>query len=540
MARMYVFTTRADTIMGVTFCAVAAEHPLALQAAKTDHALAEFLDECRRGSVIEADMATMEKKGMATGLYVAHPITGESIEVWVGNYVLMAYGDGAVMGVPGHDERDFAFAKKYGLPIKQVIAVPDEEFSTDAYQPWYADKDRGRCVFSGKKYDGLAYAEAVDAVAADLAAKGLGEKKITFRLRDWGVSRQRYWGTPIPIIHCEACGAVPVPEADLPVVLPEDCVPDGGGNPLNKRPDFLNVPCPKCGKPGRRETDTLDTFVDSSWYYMRYTSPGATTMVDARNDYWMPMDQYIGGIEHAILHLLYARFWTKVMRDLGLVKIDEPFTRLFTQGMLLNHIYYRRNAKGGKEYHSPDVVTPTTDAAGHITGGRLADGTLVEYGGVGKMGKTEQNGVEPQDLIDKYGADTARLYVMFAGSPDDSAIWSDTGVEGAHRFLKRLWTFGQAHADAVRGASGRFDWSEADAAVKAARRELHVTLKQANYDYERIQYNTVVSAGMKMLNTLEADGGGPTWRRGVAARGPVRPASHALSRRAACDVGAVA
>ncbi len=501
--RMYVFTTRPDTIMGVTFCAVAAEHPLALHAAKTNPRLAVFLDECRRGSVIEADMATMEKKGMATGLYVSHPITGENIEVWVGNYVLMAYGDGAVMGVPGHDERDFEFAKKYGLPIKQVIAVPDEEFSTDAYQPWYADKDRGRCVFSGK-YDGLAYADAVDAVAADLAAKGLGEKKITFRLRDWSVSRQRYWGTPIPIIHCEGCGPVPVPEADLPVVLPEDCVPDGGGNPLNKRPDFLNVACPKCGKPGRRETDTLDTFVDSSWYYMRYTCPDAATMVDARNDYWMPMDQYIGGIEHAILHLLYARFWTKAMRDLGLVKIDEPFTRLFTQGMLLNHIYYRRNAKGGKEYHSPDVVTPTTDAAGRITGGRLADGTLVEYGGVGKMGKTEQNGVEPQDLIDKYGADTARLYVMFAGSPDDSAIWSNAGVEGAHRFLKRLWTFCQAHADAVRGASGRFDWSQADAAVKAARRELHVTLKQANYDYERIQYNTVVSAGMKMLNTLEA------------------------------------
>jgi leucyl-tRNA synthetase len=501
--RMYVFTTRPDTIMGVTFCAVAAEHPLALHAAKTNPALADFLDACRRGSVIEADMATMEKKGMATGLYVAHPITGENIEVWVGNYVLMAYGDGAVMGVPGHDERDFEFAKKYGLPIKQVIAVADEEFSTDAYQPWYADKDRGRCVFSGK-YDGLTYAEAVDAVAADLAAKGLGEKKTTFRLRDWGVSRQRYWGTPIPIIHCDACGAVPVPERDLPVVLPEDCVPDGGGNPLTKRPDFLDVACPKCGKPGRRETDTLDTFVDSSWYYMRYTSPGADTMVDARNDYWMPMDQYIGGIEHAILHLLYARFWTKAMRDLGLVKIDEPFTRLFTQGMLLNHIYYRRNAKGGKDYFPPDSVTPTTDAQGHIDGGRLADGSTVVYGGVGKMGKTEQNGVEPQDLIDKYGADTARLYVMFAGSPDDSAIWSDTGVEGAHRFLKRLWALGQSRADAVRGTSGRFDGSEADAALKAARRELHVTLKQANYDYDRIQYNTVVSAGMKMLNTLEA------------------------------------
>jgi len=501
--RMYVFTTRADTIMGVTFCAVAAEHPLALHAAKTSPALAGFLDECRRGSVIEADMATMEKKGMGTGLYVAHPITGEKIEVWVGNYVVMAYGDGAVMGVPGHDERDFEFAKKYGLPIKQVIAVPDEEFSTDEYRPWYADKERGRCVFS-VKYDDLNYAEAVDAVAADLAAKGLGEKKITFRLRDWSVSRQRYWGTPVPIIHCGACGAVPVPERDLPVVLPEDCVPDGSGNPLNKREDFLNVPCPQCGKPARRETDTLDTFVDSSWYYMRYTSPGAGAMVDARNDYWMPMDQYIGGIEHAILHLLYARFWTKAMRDLGLTKIDEPFTRLFTQGMLLNHIYYRRNAKGGKEYFSPDVVVPTTDAQGHIDGGRLADGSSVEYGGVGKMGKTEQNGVEPQDLVHKYGADTARLYVMFAGSPDDSAIWSDTGVDGAHRFLKRLWTFAQIQGDTVRGAAGKTAAQDADVAVKAARRELHVTLKQANYDFDRIQYNTVVSAGMKMLNTLEA------------------------------------
>ncbi len=501
--RMYVFTTRADTIMGVTFCAVAAEHPLAAHAAQSNPKLAAFIDDCRHGSVIEADLATMEKKGMATGLYVSHPITGEKIEVWVANYVLMAYGDGAVMGVPGHDERDFGFAKKYGLPIKQVIAVPNEEFSADAYQPWYADKEHGRCVFS-IAYDDLNYAEAVDAVAADLAAKGLGEKKITFRLRDWGISRQRYWGTPIPIIHCGVCGAVPVPESDLPVVLPEDCIPDGGGNPLTKRKDFLDVACPKCGEPAQRETDTMDTFVDSSWYYMRYASPGANAMVDARNDYWMPMDQYIGGIEHAILHLLYARFWTKVMRDMGLVKIDEPFTRLFTQGMLLNHIYFRRNEKGGKEYFSPDRVTPTTDAQGHITGGRLADGTSVEYGGVGKMGKTEQNGVEPQDLVDKYGADTARLYVMFAGSPDDSAIWSDSGVEGAHRFLKRLWLFGQTHAETIRRATGSFDYRDADEGVKAARRDLHMTLKQANYDFDRIQYNTVVSAGMKMLNTLES------------------------------------
>jgi leucyl-tRNA synthetase len=501
--RMYVFTTRPDTIMGVTFCAVAPEHPLATHAAKSDPALAAFVDECRRGSVIEADLATMEKKGVPTGLYVSHPITGESVEVWIGNYVL-AYGDGAVMGVPAHDERDFAFAKKYGLPIKQVIAVEGEQFSTDAWQPWYADKERGRCVFS-VKYDELRYAEAVDAVAADLAAVGLGEKKVTYRLRDWGISRQRYWGTPIPIIHCAACGAVPVPEKDLPVVLPEDCVPDGSGNPLSKRADFLNVACPKCGAAARRETDTMDTFVDSSWYYMRYTCPDATAMVDAREDYWMPMDQYIGGIEHAILHLLYARFWTKVMRDMGLVKIDEPFTRLLTQGMLLNQIWFRRNAKGGIDYIPPEEVDARYDADGKLAGATWkSDGQPVEYGGVGKMGKSERNGVDPQSLIDRYGADTARLYMMFAGKPEDSAIWSDSGVEGASRFIKRLWTYAQAHADAVKAAADGFDDRGADDVVRKVRRDLHVTLRQANDDYERIHYNTVVSAGMIMLNTLEA------------------------------------
>jgi len=331
----------------------------------------------------------------------------------------------------------------------------------------------------------------------------LGEKKVTYRLRDWGVSRQRYWGTPIPIIHCEGCGAVPVPEKDLPVVLPEDCVPDGTGNPLAKRADFVNVACPRCGKPAKRETDTMDTFVDSSWYYMRYACPGASTMVDARNDYWMPMDQYIGGIEHAILHLLYARFWTKVMRDMGLVKVDEPFTRLMTQGMLLNHIYFRRNAKGGVEYVAPDDVDVRYDAEGRMTGAvHKQDGQPVEYGGVGKMGKSEQNGVDPQMLIDRYGADTARLYVMFAGPPQDSAVWSDSGVDGASRFLKRLWTFAQAHL--ATGAGAAFDYRDADASVRKARRELHMTLKQADDDYARIHYNTVVSAGMIMLNTLES------------------------------------
>ncbi len=354
-SRMYVFTTRADTIMGVTFCAVAAEHPLATHAARSNPALAEFVAECKRGSVMEADLAVMEKKGMRTGLFVQHPLTGQAVEVWVGNYVLMGYGDGAVMGVPAHDERDFAFAQKYGLPIRQVIAVAGEAFSTHAWQGWYEDKERGHCVNSGK-YDGLGYEAAVEAVAADLAAVGLGEKRTTYRLRDWGISRQRYWGTPIPIIHCDACGEVPVPDKDLPVVLPDDLVPDGSGNPLAKRADFVNTTCPQCGRAARRETDTMDTFVDSSWYFMRYASPGAPAMLDDREHYWMPMDQYIGGITHAILHLLYARFWTKVMRDMGLVHYDEPFLRLLTQGMVLNHAFFRRNAKGGIDYIAPENV----------------------------------------------------------------------------------------------------------------------------------------------------------------------------------------
>ena len=336
--KMYVFTTRADTIMGVTFCAVAAEHLLAQYAALTKPALAAFIEECKTGGTTEAELATQEKKGMATGLFVTHPLTGAQVEVWVGNYVLMSYGDGAVMGVPAHDERDFAFALKYQLPIKQVIAVDGETFSDEVWADSYADKQRGVCVNSGE-LDGLSQKAAVDKVAELLATQGLGEKKTTFRLRDWGISRQRYWGTPIPIIHCAEHGAVPVPEQDLPVVLPQDCIPDGSGNPLHKHEGFhAGVVCPICGKAARRETDTMDTFVDSSWYFMRYCDPkNPDAMVAGGTDYWMRdqnaatggsgMDQYIGGIEHAILHLLYARFWTKVMRDLGLVKVDEPFTK---------------------------------------------------------------------------------------------------------------------------------------------------------------------------------------------------------------------
>ena len=502
--RMYVFTTRADTIMGVTFCAVAAEHPLAAHAARSSPKLAAFIDECKRGSIVEADFATMEKKGMPTGLFVMHPLTGDALEVWVGNYVLMGYGDGAVMGVPAHDERDFEFAQKHGLTVKQVIAIDGETFSTASWQAWYEDKLRGHLINSGK-YDGLRYEEAVDAIAADLAAKGLGEKRVTYRLRDWGISRQRYWGTPIPIIHCGSCGEVPVPEQDLPVILPEDCVPDGSGNPLAKRADFVNCTCPKCGKPAKRETDTMDVFVDSSWYYMRYASPDASTMVDSRNDYWMPMDQYIGGIEHAILHLLYARFWTKVMRDMGLVHIDEPFTRLFTQGMVLNHIYYRRDAKGLIDYIAPDDVEVMHDDAGRVTGTRLkADGKPVEYGGVGTMSKSKLNGVDPQQIIDRYGADAARMFVMFASPPEQTMEWSDAGVDGAYRFLRRLWTYAHERADALARSATPIDWPHAAPALRTARRELYLQLKQADFDYQRLQYNTVVSAGMKMLNTLEA------------------------------------
>lgn len=498
--KMYVFTTRADTIMGVTFCAVAPEHPLAAHAAARDPKVAAFIEECKAGGTTEAELATQEKKGVPTGLTVRHPLTDEPVEVWVGNYVLMSYGDGAVMGVPAHDERDFAFALKYRLPIVQVVHVDGEHYDYTKWHDWYGDKQRGVTINSDS-FSGLAHEEAVNAVAHALETRGLGEKKTTWRLRDWGISRQRYWGTPIPIIHCPEHGAVPVPEKDLPVVLPLDCVPDGSGNPLNKRPDFLDCQCPVCGKPSRRETDTMDTFVDSAWYFMRYCDPkDDTRMVGEGTRYWMPMDQYIGGVEHAVLHLLYARFWTKVMRDMGLVGFDEPFVRLMTQGMVLNHIYFTRDEKGGKHYFPPSEVTPVHDAAGHIVGGKLADGTALQYGGVGKMGKTERNGVDPQDLIDKYGADTARLYTMFTAPPEATLEWNDSAVEGSYRFLRRVWQFGQKNAQAL--AAGRAP-GEPGKEAKALRLEMHTVLRQVDYDYQRMQYNTVVSGAMKMLNALE-------------------------------------
>ncbi len=512
-AQLRVYTTRADTLMGVTFVALAAEHPLAARLARDRPALAAFVAECRHGAVAEAELATLEKRGMATGFHVRHPLGGDAIPVWIGNYVLSGYGEGAVMGVPAHDERDFAFAHKYGLPIKPVIGMPDRVFRAAAWENWYAEKQGGVCVNSGR-YDGLDHGAAVAAVAADLQALGLGSAQTQYRLRDWGISRQRYWGTPIPIIHCGACGPVPVPEADLPVLLPEDLVPDGSGNPLDRCAAFVHCTCPACGRPARRETDTMDTFVDSSWYFMRYCSPGAhDRMVDERSRYWMPMDQYIGGIEHAVLHLLYARFWTRVMRDLGLVDFDEPFQRLFTQGMLLNDCFYREDEAGRRRWFYPAEVELRTDERGRTIGASArADGLPVLLGGIEKMSKSKNNVVEPRDIIARFGADTARAFVMFAGPPDQSASWSDAGAEGTHRFLRRLWGFAHAvHGAAAAGPAG------ADAAQ--ARFELHRLLGQVNYDYERLQYNTVVSGAMKMLNLLEAalhaPGGGAVAAEGL-------------------------
>jgi leucyl-tRNA synthetase len=502
--RLYVFTTRADTIMGVTFCAVAAEHPLALRAAEQNPAVAAFIESCKLGGTTEAELATQAKRGIDTGLVVEHPLSHEKIPLWIGNYVLMGYGDGAVMGVPGHDERDFEFAREYGIDMLQVIHVDGEEFSYDHWQDWYADTTCSVTINSDI-YSGMTYDVAIDAVAAALEHRGLGGKQTTWRLRDWGISRQRYWGTPIPIIHCDACGVVPVPERDLPVVLPEDLIPDGSGNPLVRNHAFIDVACPKCRRPARRETDTMDTFVDSAWYFMRYCDPKLDdAMVGAGAKYWMPMDQYIGGIEHAILHLLYARFWTKAMRDMKLVAIDEPFTKLLTQGMVLNHVWARPTAQGGVDYFPPDDVTPSSDPPG-AAGGLLADGSRVEYRGMLKMGKTERNGVDPQELIDRYGADTARLFVMFASPPEQTLEWNNAGVEGAHRFLRRLWKFAAKHADVIDSAPAR---KPLRGAAPALRHEIHSVLRQVSYDYERMQYNTVVSGAMKLLNALEAHAGG--------------------------------
>ena len=505
---LQVYTTRPDTLMGATYVAVAAEHPLATAAAANQPELQAFIAECKAGSVAEADMATMEKKGMPTGRFVINPLNGEKLEVWVANYVLWGYGDGAVMAVPAHDERDFAFANIFGLPIKQVIAVGDNAFDPKNWQDWYADKENGKLINSGE-FNGLDFQVAFDAIGAKLQATGAGEPKTQYRLRDWGISRQRYWGCPIPIIHCERCGDVPVPEQDLPVVLPENVVPDGAGSPLAKMPEFYETQCPSCGGAARRETDTMDTFMESSWYQFRYMSPqfnGGMVSPEAAA-YWQQVDQYIGGIEHAILHLLYARFFTKLMNDEGIVPVREPFKQLLTQGMVLAATYYRENAEGKKTWYNPADVTVQTDEKGRPISAVLdADGQPVIIGGVEKMSKSKNNGVDPQAIIDAYGADTARLFMMFASPPEQSLEWSDSGVAGAHRFLNRLWRtvydFVQQGGAAISKFAGSQD--ALSGSLKDLRFKLHSTIAKVTDDYDRRQqFNTAIAAVMELLNQYD-------------------------------------
>ena len=500
--QMKVFTTRPDTLMGATYVAVAAEHPLATLAAQNDPELQAFIDECKRGGVAEADIATQEKKGLATSLRVQHPLTGELLPVWVANYVLMNYGEGAVMAVPAHDERDFEFASKYGLPIKPVVRTSAGDLTPSPWQDAYGE--HGELINSGI-FDGLDFEGAFDAIEVALQKKGLGQARTQFRLRDWGISRQRYWGCPIPIIHCDSCGDVPVPEDQLPVVLPEDVVPDGAGSPLARMPEFYECSCPKCGAPAKRETDTMDTFVESSWYFARYASPHYDQgMVDpAAANHWLPVDQYIGGIEHAILHLLYARFFHKLMRDEGLVSSNEPFKNLLTQGMVVADTYYRTLENGGKDWFNPADVIVERDAKAKVIGAKLAsDGLPVEIGGTEKMSKSKNNGVDPQAMIDAYGADTCRLFMMFASPPDMSLEWSDSGVEGASRFLRRVWRLAHAHVSA--GVVGALDTASLSDEQKAVRRAIHLAIKQASVDVgQHHKFNTAIAQVMTLMNVLE-------------------------------------
>ncbi|MFD1259543.1 leucine--tRNA ligase [Entomomonas asaccharolytica] len=500
--QLKVFTTRPDTLMGATYVAVAAEHPLATQAAENNPALQAFIDKCKKGGVSEADLATQEKEGMATNLYVKHPLTGDKLNVWVANYVLMAYGEGAVMAVPAHDERDYAFAQKYNLPIKPVIhtSVGDE-----VPAPWQdAYSEYGTLINSGE-YNGLDFEQAFAAIGKTLQAQNLGEARTQYRLRDWGISRQRYWGCPIPIVHCDCCGDVPVPEDQLPVVLPEDVVPDGTGSPLAKMPEFYETTCPTCGKAARRETDTMDTFVESSWYIARYASPQFTGgMVDKKaSDYWLPVDQYIGGIEHAILHLLYTRFFHKLMRDEGLVNSDEPVVNLLTQGMVVAETYFRTADNGSKTYFSPNDVIVEKDNKGRaISAVYSGDKQPVEIGGMLKMSKSFNNGVDPQTMIEQYGADTCRLFMMFASPPDMSLEWSDAGVEGASRFLRRVWRLAYQHVNA--GLPEKYNIAQLNDEQKAVRRAIHLAIKQASQDVgQNHKFNTAIAAVMTLMNVLE-------------------------------------
>ncbi|WP_058556698.1 leucine--tRNA ligase [Thiohalocapsa sp. ML1] len=487
--RLGIYTTRPDTVMGVTYVAVAAEHPLARARAEQDPALAAFIDECRKGGTTEAELETMEKKGHRLGLDAVHPITGAPVPIFAANFVLMGYGTGAVMAVPAHDQRDWEFAERFDIPKQQVIVSAD---GSDCGIGQGAYVEKGVLVESGP-FDGLTSAQAFDAIAAWLAERGRGEKRVNFRLRDWGVSRQRYWGCPIPAVRTADGGVRP--ETDLPVRLPEDVVVDGAGSPLKRMPEFYALPDGE-----ERETDTFDTFFESSWYYARYCSADCdTAMLDERAKYWLPVDQYVGGVEHAVLHLLYARFFHKLMRDEGLVDCDEPFANLLTQGMVVAETWYREGADGKRTWFNPADVEVTRDDKGKLIGGTLrADGEPVTFGGVEKMSKSKNNGIDPEALIERYGADTVRLYTMFTAPPEQSLEWSDEGVEGAARFLRRLWALAAGSAEAVRGATA----PAADPAIADARRDVHAALKKALFDFERKQFNTVVSGCMMIVNVL--------------------------------------
>lgn len=499
--RLEVYTTRPDTLLGVSYLAVAAGHPLAKESAENNPELAAFLNECAKSGTAEADLAVAEKKGMATGLFAIHPLTGDSVPVWVANFVLMEYGTGAVMAVPAHDQRDFEFAQKYGLAINQVIA-PDPSKSTneaiDISKEAYTE--HGILVNSGE-FDGLDFDAAFEAIAAKLDSQGLGEIKVNYRLRDWGVSRQRYWGAPIPVIRTAAGESVAAPEAMLPIILPTDVVMDGINSPIKNNPDFETIEFN--GEAAFRETDTFDTFMESSWYYARYCSAQDNTqMLDPKEaNYWLPVDQYVGGIEHAILHLLYARFFHKLLRDAGLVDSDEPFKNLLTQGMVLAESYFYTNQNGSKEWVSPTEVTVKRDDKGRITSAlRTADGQVLEAVGMSKMSKSKNNGVDPQQAIASYGADTVRLYTMFAAPPEQTLEWSDAGVQGALRFLQRIWRF--SHELLQHAEHG--DLSSLNKEEKDARRKTHETIAKVSDDIgRRYHFNTAIAAIMELLNTLQ-------------------------------------
>ena len=503
-----VFTTRPDTVMGVSFVSIAGEHPLAVHAAKNNPQLAAMLAELKQGGVSEAELETQEKRGMDTGLKAIHPVSGEQVPIWVANFVLMGYGTGAVMAVPGHDQRDFEFASKYDLPKKQVIALKspknDDERNYDAsrWQDWYGDKTRETELVNSAEFDGLDFQGAFEALAERFERKAQGQRRINYRLRDWGVSRQRYWGCPIPVIYCDKCGAVPVPEDQLPVILPEDVTLNGTGSPIKADPEWRKTTCPDCGGAAERETDTFDTFMESSWYYARYTSPGAREAVDKRGNYWLPVDQYIGGIEHAILHLMYFRFFHKLLRDARMVDSNEPAQNLLCQGMVIAETFYRQNSDGSKDWFNPADVDTVRDERGRITGATLReDGQPVVIGGVEKMSKSKNNGVDPQSMVAKYGADTVRLFSMFAAPPEQSLEWNEAGVDGMARFLRRLWAMVQKHV--VDGVAPALDAAALDAGQKAMRRKTHETIGKVSDDYgRRHAFNTAIAAVMELLNAL--------------------------------------